>query len=115
MISNLIRVGLYNERIGNLVCVAKDASVIEALKSQMSLIVRTQYSTPPNHGAQVAAMILNSPEMRAKWEQSVLAMSARIRAMRSALFDQLVALDTPGDWTHVTCQIGQWLPFAYIH
>lgn len=38
------------------------------------------------------------------------AVSARIQNMRKALYDELLARKTPGDWTHITKQIGM---FAY--
>ena len=38
--------GLYNERAGNLVFVVNDASTIESVKSQASLIIRAGYSNP---------------------------------------------------------------------
>ena len=38
--------GLYNERAGNLVVVVNDASTIDSVKSQMSLIIRAGYSNP---------------------------------------------------------------------
>ena len=38
--------GLYNERAGNLVFLVNDASTIESVKSQASLIIRAGYSNP---------------------------------------------------------------------
>ena len=38
--------GLYNERAGNLVIVVNDASTIDAVKSQLSLVIRAGYSNP---------------------------------------------------------------------
>lgn len=35
-------------------------------------------------------------------------MSSRIISMRTALFNHLVALKTPGDWSHITKQIGMF-------
>ena len=35
-------------------------------------------------------------------------MSGRIIKMRKVLYDALVSLNTPGDWTHITSQIGMF-------
>lgn len=35
-------------------------------------------------------------------------MSQRIRSMRKALTDELKRLGTPGDWSHITKQIGMF-------
>jgi aspartate/tyrosine/aromatic aminotransferase len=35
-------------------------------------------------------------------------MSNRIKAMRQALRDELTRLGTPGDWSHITTQIGMF-------
>uniref|UniRef100_A0AC34G2S8 Aspartate aminotransferase n=1 Tax=Panagrolaimus sp. ES5 TaxID=591445 RepID=A0AC34G2S8_9BILA len=41
--------GLYNERVGNLTVVVNDPKVIPAIKSQMSLVIRANWSNPPAH------------------------------------------------------------------
>ncbi len=46
--------GLYGERIGafNVVCARKD--VVEATKSQLRIIIRTMYSSPPTYVKQTS-------------------------------------------------------------
>lgn len=100
--------GLYNERIGNLILVVGDPSVAPAVKSQISLIVRANWSNPPNHGAKVVHMILTDPSMRKQWQDSIAVMSERIKLMRKMLKEQLGALQTPGTWDHIVNQIGMF-------
>ncbi|VDD92668.1 unnamed protein product [Enterobius vermicularis] len=100
--------GLYNERIGNLAIIASDPAVLANVKSQMSLVIRSNWSNPPNHGAKVVHMILTTPEMRSQWFESIKIMSSRIRNMRAALREHLEKLGTPGKWDHITQQIGMF-------
>lgn len=54
-------------------------------------------------------MLLNDQQMFKEWIRDVQTMSGRIIEMRDALYDQLVnKLKTPGDWKHITSQIGMF-------
>lgn len=100
--------GLYNERIGNLTIVQADASTSEAIMSQMSLEVRGLYSNPPALGARIVSLVLNDEKLREEWMECIRTMSSRIIKMRKALFDELIKLQTPGTWDHITSQIGMF-------
>ncbi|VDO68419.1 unnamed protein product [Heligmosomoides polygyrus] len=100
--------GLYNERVGNLCAVVKDPSVLPGYKSQMSLIIRANWSNPPVHGARIVHKVLSTPALRATWDQNIQTMSSRIKQMRSLLQSHLEKLGTPGSWTHITQQIGMF-------
>jgi aspartate/tyrosine/aromatic aminotransferase len=77
--------GLYGERTGALHFVCKDKSTAAKVLSQVKIIVRTNYSSPPKHGARIAAIILNQPEMRQQWLDELVVVTNRITAMRKAL------------------------------
>uniref|UniRef100_T1E7H6 Aspartate aminotransferase n=1 Tax=Anopheles aquasalis TaxID=42839 RepID=T1E7H6_ANOAQ len=100
--------GLYNERIGNLTVVQKDATTSAAVASQITLLVRGMYSNPPAFGSRIVSRVLNDKELRAEWMECIQTMSSRIIKMRKALYDELVALKTPGTWEHITQQIGMF-------
>ena len=61
------------------------------IKSQVKRVIRTNYSNPPTHGAQVVATVLTTPALRAQWEQELAGMRNRIKAMRGALVEKLKA------------------------
>jgi len=100
--------GLYSERIGNLVVVQKDSSTSNAVLSQLTLIVRATYSTPPAFGARIVSTVLNNPQLKEEWMNCIRIMSSRIQKMRKALFDELTKLNTPGTWNHIVDQIGMF-------
>lgn len=100
--------GLYCERAGNLTVVQQSSATRDAIHSQMTLIVRGNYSNPPAFGARIVSKVLNTPELREEWMDCIRTMSSRIRDMRAGLRNRLIDLDTPGNWDHIVHQIGMF-------
>ena len=86
---------LYGERVGALSVVAATAAEAKAVQSHAKRIIRTIYSSPSTHGAALVAGVLNSPELRALWEQELGEMRTRIHALRGGLVDKLAELGHP--------------------
>ena len=99
---------LYGERVGALsvVCASKDEAV--RVLSQLKIVIRTNYSNPPTHGASVVATVLTTPALRAQWEEELAGMRQRIKAMRVALVAKLKAAGVPGDLSYITTQQGMF-------
>jgi aromatic-amino-acid transaminase len=74
----------------------------------LKIVVRTNYSSPPTHGGQIAATILNTPELRALWEQELAGMRVRIKEMRTALVEKLKAKGVQRDFSFITQQVGMF-------
>jgi len=100
--------GLYGERIGAVHVLCKDESTAKAVLSQIKMVIRPMYSSPPKHGANVVATILGDPSLKAMWMQELSLMSDRILKMRDLLRGKLEELGTPGTWNHITDQIGMF-------
>jgi len=100
--------GLYNERTGNLTVVTGRAENMDNIKSQMTLIVRAMVSNPPAHGARIVETVLSDPALYEEWRDCIRTMSSRIITMRASLRQKLEELGTPGDWSHITTQIGMF-------
>jgi len=99
---------LYGERVGALsaVCVSKEEA--DRVLSQLKRVIRTNYSNPPTHGAQVVATVLTTPALRALWEQELAAMRVRIKEMRVALQAKLAAAGLKQDVSFITRQKGMF-------
>jgi len=99
---------LYGERVGALsvVCDSKDEA--DRVLSQLKRVIRTNYSNPPTHGAQVVAMVLTTPALRLMWEEELAAMRVRIKQMRQALQDKLKAGGVQQDMSFITRQKGMF-------
>lgn len=99
---------LYGERVGALSIVTTSKEEAQRVMSQVKRVIRTNYSNPPTHGGTVVATVLNSPELRAMWEQELGEMRDRIKLMRHALVDKLAAKGVPGDFSFVKAQRGMF-------
>jgi aromatic-amino-acid transaminase len=99
---------LYGERVGALTVVCENAEEATRVLSQLKIIIRTNYSNPPTHGAQIVATVLTTPALRAQWEDELAAMRGRIKQMRRALVEQLGAAGVKGDLSFITRQQGMF-------
>ncbi|KAI0692389.1 aspartate aminotransferase [Cytidiella melzeri] len=101
--------GLYGERIGALHVVAPTDEAAQRIKSQLSVLARSEISNPPAHGARLVSLILNDAELFADWKRDIRTMANRIIDMRNELFKLLTEeFKTPGNWDHIVNQIGMF-------
>ena len=61
--------GLYGERTGMLHAVCKDKDNADRDLSQLKLVVRPMYSSPPIHGAHLVMSILGNPANYNQWKK----------------------------------------------
>lgn len=81
--------GLYGERLGFLALVSGEEKVAEHVQSQLKAMIRSQYSSPPLHGAQIVKRVLQSPKLLASWKKELEAMRLRVVEMRKAFAKEL--------------------------
>jgi aspartate/tyrosine/aromatic aminotransferase len=104
--------GLYGDRLGCFSMLCSNADSADRVQRFINAkIIRPMYSSAPVHPARIAHRILSNPKKFAQWEAQIKVMSLRILRMRKMLYDELVRLDTPGTWEHITKQIGM---FSYL-
>jgi len=99
---------LYGERVGALSVVCIDKEECGRVLSQLKIVIRSNYSTPPIHGGAVVAAVLANPEWRATWEKELTEMRVRIKAMRQKLVNGLKAAGVKQDMSFITTQIGMF-------
>ncbi|KAK4198352.1 putative aspartate aminotransferase [Triangularia verruculosa] len=104
--------GLYGQRAGCFHYVAPPspdaAEVTTRVASQLAILQRSEISNPPIYGARIASIVLNDKDLFAEWQENLRTMSGRIITMRQALRSKLEELGTPGQWNHITDQIGMF-------
>jgi aromatic-amino-acid transaminase len=98
----------YGERCGGLSVICKDAEEASRVLGQMKATVRRNYSSPPTHGGQITAAVMNQPELRALWLDEVTEMRTRIKAMRQKLFEVLCAKLPGRDLSYFITQRGMF-------
>ena len=99
---------LYGERVGALSVLCESKEEADRVLSQLKLVIRTNYSNPQIHGGAVVATVLNTPALRAQWEQELGEMRVRIKAMRQKLVDGLKVAGVSQDMSFITQQIGMF-------
>jgi aspartate/tyrosine/aromatic aminotransferase len=60
--------GLYGQRTGCLHIVTPDKDSATRCMSQLKMVVRGSYSSPPLHGAKIAEKILNNDDLFNEWQ-----------------------------------------------
>jgi len=99
---------LYGERVGALSIVTENKDEATRVMSQLKRVIRTNYSNPATHGGSVVATVLNSPELRAMWEQELGEMRDRIKLMRNSLVTKLAEAGAKRDFGFVNAQRGMF-------
>lgn len=99
---------MYGERVGALSVVTQSKEESERVLSQLKVVIRTNYSNPPTHGASLVAEVLASTELRQLWESELAQMRDRIRKMRRNLMVSLDATDCQADFDFITVQRGMF-------
>lgn len=99
---------LYGERVGGLSIVCEDAETASRVLGQLKATVRRNYSSPPNFGAQVVAMVLGDSELKAAWLAEVEGMRTRILAMRQELVNVLKDTVPGGNFDYLLKQRGMF-------
>ncbi|KAF5391394.1 hypothetical protein D9757_001993 [Collybiopsis confluens] len=101
--------GLYGERVGALHVVSPSREAAERVKSQLSVLQRSEISNPPTYGARIVTLILNDAALFEEWKRDIKTMAGRIIDMRKLLHKLLTEeLHTPGNWDHIVNQIGMF-------
>ena len=98
--------GIYSDRIGALHVVCSDEATAGNVLSQLKVIARGIYSNPPKHGALIVERVLGNSLLRERWVEELRSLNQRIKDIRKRFFEELVALEVPGDWSHILRQVG---------
>ncbi|QJQ94048.1 MULTISPECIES: amino acid aminotransferase [Halomonadaceae] len=102
--------GLYRERTGALIAIAKTHEQMENVRSQMAIVARENYSNPPSHGSAIVAEIFESAELAAIWREELTEMRDRINGLRR---DFVEALTPYGLGDKFACVAEQRGMFSY--
>jgi len=93
--------GLYRERAGVAIAIAKDAAAADIVSSQMQNVIRATISQPPDHGAEIIRIILTDPELTAEWKAELEAMRTRMIRLREKLAEAIRARSNGTDYDFI--------------
>ena len=100
--------GLYRERIGACSIIAKDSANADISNSVLLSVVRSIYSMPPAHGADIVNTILGSTELTQEWHDELDEMRNRINGLRTLIKDSLAAQGVAQDFSFIDKQNGMF-------
>jgi aspartate aminotransferase len=100
--------GLYRERVGACSLIAKDSATADISNSVMLSVVRSIYSMPPAHGADIVNTILSSTELTQQWHAELDEMRNRINGLRSLIKENLAAKGITQDFSFIERQHGMF-------
>jgi aromatic-amino-acid transaminase len=75
----------YRDRVGALFIKSGSPDASARAMGHVFQIARQMWSMPPDHGAACARIILDDPELRARWRQELDAMRDRINSVRARI------------------------------
>lgn len=102
--------GLYRERTGGLILIARSSQQMENIRSQVAITARQNYSSPPNHGGAIVYEILESQELSSLWLEELTEMRSRIAQMRHEFVE---AMKPYGLRSQFACIVEQRGMFSY--
>lgn len=76
---------LYRERVGALWVRAGDIDAARLARENLLALARANWSMPPDHGAAVVRIVLQSADLRQIWLSELQDMRSRLSALRTAL------------------------------
>ena len=99
---------LYRERVGALTIVTASEEEAKRVRSQIKRVIRTNYSSPASHGAQLVASVLADSALRARWEGELAEMRERIRQMRELFVRRIREKGVEQDFSFIERQRGMF-------
>jgi aspartate aminotransferase len=100
--------GLYRERVGAAILIARDAGQADIAQSQLLNIIRGAYSQPPDHGAEIIRTILEDAELRAEWETELNQMRGRMIRLREKLSEAIRQRSNSKDFDFIAAHRGMF-------
>jgi aspartate aminotransferase len=94
--------------VGLFPIVCPSADTMDKVMSQLKLIIRPMYSSPPKHGSSIVRTVLSDETLTAQYYTECKSMADRIAEMRTKFVQALAAAGSKHDWSHVTHQIGMF-------
>ena len=99
---------LYGERVGALTTVAPTTDALNAVHSQIKLVIRSMYSNPPTFGGSIVANVFQDESLKSEWKREVESMRVRINSMREKFSKAIAAAVGDDRFDHILRQRGMF-------
>ncbi len=100
--------GLYRERAGAAILVAEDADNADRALGQLSIVIRSNYSMPPDHGANTSHLVWSDPELNKVWRDELDSMRERMTRLRSDFAEAMRKRSNSDQFDYIIGQKGMF-------
>ena len=100
--------GLYRERTGAVTLVCDSDESCATASTVLTAAARANYSMPPDHGAAIVQLIMNTPELRSSWEEELKEIRDRINKLRSQFVQKLKDAEIARDFSFIENEKGMF-------
>jgi len=100
--------GLYRERVGAAIIVARDEAQAASAHALLGTVIRANYSMPPDHGANTTEIVLSDAELNGNWREELEAMRLRMVGLRQAFSDALRKRSNSDRFDYISRQKGMF-------
>ncbi|MFT5897337.1 MAG: aspartate/tyrosine/aromatic aminotransferase, partial [bacterium] len=82
-------VGLYRERVGAAILVGRNEAEVALAFGQLTSVIRSNYSMPPDHGANATEIVLTDDALSVTWKTELEDMRLRMLGLRKAFSEAM--------------------------
>jgi aspartate/tyrosine/aromatic aminotransferase len=99
---------LYADRVGGATFVSSSEQTALRIGSQVKRVIRSNYSSPPQHGFAVVSTILSDKDLAKQWETEVQGMRNRLNSLRSLFVETLAKKGVQQNFEFIKRQKGMF-------
>ena len=100
--------GLYRERTGAVTLLCETEKSGTTASTLLASAARSNYSMPPDHGAAIVQLILQSPALYSMWEEELTEVRNRINELRFEFAEKLNESGIPRDFSFIKNEKGMF-------
>lgn len=100
--------GLYRERVGAAMLMAKDEAEATRAQGLLGSVIRANYSMPPDHGANATHIVLTDTALNAMWRTELEDMRLRMIGLRQAFSDAMRKRSNSDRFDYIAHQKGMF-------
>lgn len=100
--------GLYRERTGAAMILAQNESDADRALGSLGVVIRSNYSMPPDHGANTTHIVMTDETLNKQWRDELEAMRSRMLRLRTAFSDAMRKRTNSAQFDYIAHQKGMF-------
>lgn len=100
--------GLYRERTGAAMIMASNEAQADIALGQLGVVIRSNYSMPPDHGANTTHLVLSTETLNKLWRNELEEMRGRMMQQRTAFADAMRKRSNSSQFDYIATQKGMF-------